>query len=198
MRIDTKKTKVYPFAELTDDAKQTALEQLADINVDHEWWYDFEDKKEVAKLMGIDIDNIYFSGFSSQGDGACFEGNYAYNKNSVKLVMDYAPLDTELHRIVKALQAVQKTAFYGITASVNQSGHYSHKYCTDISVDMPESIGQEKFTEIEDTVVELLRDYMDWIYKQLQTEYEYLTSEEAIIETIEANDYEFTADGKLY
>lgn len=32
----------------------------------------------------------------------------------------------------------------------------------------------------------------------LQQEYEYLTSEEAIRETIEANDYEFTDDLKIY
>jgi len=197
MRIVKTETKVYKYEELSDDAKQTALEKLSDINVDHEWWYDYEDKKEIAKLMGIDIDNIYFSGFSSQGDGACFEGNYEYKKNSIKAVIDYAPQDVELHRIVKALQAVQKTAFYGITASVKHSGHYYHKYCTDISVDMPENIGQAKFSEIEDATIELLRDYMDWIYRQLQSEYDYQTSEEAILETIEANEYEFTEDGEL-
>ena len=32
----------------------------------------------------------------------------------------------------------------------------------------------------------------------LQMECEYLTSEEAVIETIEANEYEFTVDGDLY
>ena len=31
----------------------------------------------------------------------------------------------------------------------------------------------------------------------LASEYDYLSSEEAIIETIEANDYDFTAEGKL-
>ncbi len=31
----------------------------------------------------------------------------------------------------------------------------------------------------------------------LQKEYEYLTSDEAIIETIQANDYDFTEDGKI-
>ena len=31
----------------------------------------------------------------------------------------------------------------------------------------------------------------------LRNEYEYLTSEEAIIETIESNEYYFTEDGKL-
>lgn len=32
----------------------------------------------------------------------------------------------------------------------------------------------------------------------LQKEYEYLTSEEAIVEIIKANEYDFTIDGKLY
>jgi hypothetical protein len=32
----------------------------------------------------------------------------------------------------------------------------------------------------------------------LRKEYEYLTSEEAIIETIQANEYEFTEDGKMF
>jgi len=32
----------------------------------------------------------------------------------------------------------------------------------------------------------------------LQKEYEYETSEEAIVETIKANEYEFTEDGNLY
>jgi hypothetical protein len=32
----------------------------------------------------------------------------------------------------------------------------------------------------------------------LRREYEYQTSEEAIIETIEANDYDFTEDGRIF
>lgn len=39
----------------------------------------------------------------------------------------------------------------------------------------------------------LLEDYRI----MLQKEYEYLTSEEAIIKTINANDYDFTEDGKI-
>jgi hypothetical protein len=44
-------------------------------------------------------------------------------------------------------------------------------------------------------------DYLDAIcdcyLTLLRDEYEYQTSEEAVIETIEANEYEFSADGKL-
>lgn len=38
------------------------------------------------------------------------------------------------------------------------------------------------------------QDYLSMLRK----EYEYRTSEKAIIETIEANDYEFTEDGEIY
>jgi hypothetical protein len=47
-------------------------------------------------------------------------------------------------------------------------------------------------------VEETRHNFCREIYRALETEYDYLTSEEAIIETIEANEYEFTEDGELY
>lgn len=44
---------------------------------------------------------------------------------------------------------------------------------------------------------EALRDILDDYLYFLLDEYEYLTSEESIVETIEANEYEFTEDGRL-
>jgi len=200
MRIDVKRTKVYLFRELSENAQQKALEKLWEINVDSEFWYEciIEDAKEVGKLMGIDINNIYFSGFWNQGDGACFEGNYEYRKNSAKLVQNYAPKDTELHRIAKELQRIQKRCFYQLYAIVKHRGHYSHKYCTEFTVQWNYDYYKKLPENVEDDLVETLRDFMDWIYDQLRKNYEYFTSKKSIIETIEANEYEFTEDGKLY
>ena len=196
MRI--KETKVYPFGELSDEAKETALEKLSDINTVYDWWDSvYDDAKEIGKLMGIDIDNIYFSGFSSQGDGACFEGSYEYRKNSVKAVMEYAPKDEELHQIVKDLQTMQRKYFYQLFANIKHSGHYQHKYCTVIDVGHNDCYSYRLPAEADDDLPELLRDFMDWIYSQLRKNYEYLSSEKAIIEAIEVNEYEFTEDGKL-
>ena len=36
MRIDIKKTKVYPFVELSDEAKEIVIQKLWDMNVIHE------------------------------------------------------------------------------------------------------------------------------------------------------------------
>lgn len=55
--------------------------------------------------------------------------------------------------------------------------------------------GEDKLMEIEDDFLKsLLNDYL----KSLRDEYDYQTSEKAIIETIEANEYEFTEDGKRF
>jgi len=53
-------------------------------------------------------------------------------------------------------------------------------------------------TGIEENEDEFLLSLCEDYRMILQREYDYLTSEEAIIETIKANDYDFTEDGKLY
>ena len=204
-RIDTVKTEVFKFDELSEKAQQAAIEKLYDLNVDYDWWDSvYDDAKTIAALMGIDIDDIWFSGFSSQGDGACFEGSYEYQKGAPKAVRDYAPLDNELVRIANELQDIQKKRFYGLHATVKQSGRCNHEYCTDINVYERRTLrdghetDEDASIEVDEAIVEALRDFMRWIYKQLKKEYDYRTGEEAIKDCIEADDYEFTAEGKLY
>lgn len=52
--------------------------------------------------------------------------------------------------------------------------------------------------DLEDLEYEFLNDLLEDYSIILQKESEYLTSEEAIIESIEANDYDFTEAGKIY
>jgi len=54
------------------------------------------------------------------------------------------------------------------------------------------------FTDLlEDLDAEFVRALGEEYLSLLRKEYEYLTSEDAIVETIKANEYEFTEDGKL-
>ena len=46
-------------------------------------------------------------------------------------------------------------------------------------------------------VREALRAFMQWIYTRLEAEYDYLQSDDAIKESIGANEYEFTANGEM-
>ena len=161
-----------------------------------EWWDSVYDAaKNMAECIGIDIDEIYFSGFCSQGDGAMFIGSYSYKKGWKKALTSYAG-DAEIMRIGQGLQDAQKTVFYGATASTTHRGHYYHECCMPVSVDMDDRISQAAFSQIEDDITECLRDFARWIYKQLEVEYEYLTSDGAVRGSIEASEMEFTADGE--
>ena len=55
----------------------------------------------------------------------------------------------------------------------------------------------EKEGELLDRAEEIFSDKVFEAWKKLRKNYEYLTSEKAVIETIEINQYEFTVDGKL-
>jgi len=208
MRTETITKTIFKFNELSDSAKETARDWFRSC-IDHD---DFdtviEDAVNMGKLLGIEIDSkgqshcVYWSGFSSQGDGACFEGSYAYKKGSVKAILsetgakreDASKGDKELLRIAKSLQAIQKTAFYQLTATMKHSGHYNHSGC--MSVDVSRYDDKETTCEQDEAIRDLMRDFANWIYKQLDAENDYLYSEENVDESIEANDYEFYEDGE--
>jgi hypothetical protein len=205
----TIETVVYQYDELSPEAQENARDWFLK---DFEFEADFvlEDAARVAALLGIEFDthtvdlygggtrqepNISWSGFSTYGDGACFEGRYAYAPGSVKAVEAYAPLDKELHSIAQQLQDVQKRHFYSLTAQCRHRGHYYHSGGMDVVVEDSREI--DVSAEAEDAVTEALRAFADWIYSQLQAEYHYQVSPDNVEESIRVNAYEFTADGKI-
>jgi hypothetical protein len=177
----------------------------------HAWWdCVYEDAKQVFKQCGITIDDIYFSGFSSQGDGACFQGSWYARDVKPGGVKDWAPLDERLHSIAAEFECIAEK-FPGAWFKVRHSGHYQHKYCTDfefefegdpiddMTYDSPEWQDRQKLLNAASkTLTEAARDAMQWIYDTLRKEYEYQTSEEVFAELAEVNEWEFTESGKLY
>ena len=135
-------TPVYDFTELSDAARDKArawFRETIDTN-DHDWWDSvYDDFERICPILGVTLATravrlmgggarqkpcIWFSGFWSQGDGACFEGRYAYAPRASRRIRDYAPQDTELHRIADALQALQRSNFYQLTAFFRQTGRH--------------------------------------------------------------------------
>lgn len=189
----------YSFDELSEEAQEYALEKYWQWDVDDTFWQEcvIDDAKEIGKILGIEIENIYFSGFSSQGDGACFEGYYSYAKQAPKNIKAYAPEETKLHTIAQNLQDLQRKNFYCLSANVKHRGHYYHEMCTDIQVwNDNESMGGAN-DEAHDGIKELLRDFMRWIYRTLEKEFEYRTSAENLKESFQANDVQFLENGNL-
>lgn len=134
----------------------------------------------------------------ARGDGACFETFYSYRKNAPRRIREHAPQDAELHRLADTLQAIQRRNFYQLHAEANHRGHYCHEYCMSISVERDSATRQDMTADAEETVIEALRDLARWLYRQLEREYEYLTSDEAVDEAILANEYTFTEAGRRF
>ena len=93
---------------------------------------------------------------------------------------------TDLHKIASELQALQKRHFYSLSCAVTEGRSMNRYRCFRFGEDY----------ECED-LGDIIDDFAHWARIQLRDEYECLTSDEAIKEMIEANEYEFTEEGKL-
>lgn len=72
--MQTHSITTYSFEELTPEAQSKAINANRDINTDDNYWYEYtlEAQKEMLASYGFNNARIFFSGFYSQGDGACF------------------------------------------------------------------------------------------------------------------------------
>lgn len=207
-------TTVYQIDELSDEAREKARLWYRRGGFDYEWWdFVYDDFERICTILGVELHtrpvrlcgggtrrkpSIWFSGFWSQGDGACFEGDYSYAKHSSAAIRAYAPTDEELHRIADALAEIQRRNFFQLRACATHRGRYYHEYCMEISVERDSPVYQEMTATAEDDVTEALRDLARWLYRQLEEEFDGLNSDEAVDEAIAANEYSFTAEGRRF
>lgn len=185
---------------VSDERKQELLEQYHDINVSYDWWdCIYDDFKSDMLEKGIEVDEINFSGFWSQGDGASFTGTVHY-KDMAKF-MDAHDLST------KYPAARYFCQFDELGINVYRcSSHYYHENTVTASLydstgnpydegcarwdiyDTMQTLFDTEYAQLELDCEEVLRGYMHDLYRKLGKEYEYLTSEDVVWEAILANE----------
>ena len=174
MRI--KETKIYHFEELTEDAKEKAVQNLYDINVDTQWWdCTFEDAKMIGlKITGFDIDRgAYCEGSFIDGAEDAANNSISEHGESCETYKDAASYIKDRADLVK-------------------------KYSDGVNLDIVAEGNEYDFdNDCDDLDSEFLKTILEDYRIILSKEYDYLTSNEAIINTIQANEYEFTENGKL-
>lgn len=199
MRTQTKTYNIYNYKDLlqNEELKQIVLDKQAYINVDLTDWQDYIIEDWIEKLENIGFINpeINYTGFYSQGDGASF------TCKEINIQQVAQQLNIFTNRELNILKALQDNGY--IEAAIKRYNyHYSHEksiaceyYDGDMKADWKylQTIVNKFFNNIDNFIIELSLS----IYKDLQNEYEYLTSEQAILDTIEANDYEFYETGDL-
>ena len=191
--------------------KAELLDEHRDINVCHHDWWDcvyemfIEDMEQVG--IEVDPDDICFSGFWSQGDGASFTGSIT----NLRLYLKHFHNDDEFPELRKLLE---RDAYIDV-AWTRLSHHYVHEYTLDFSVEVEpqwflfethgsglrelaaaalEKLHGEEAEQLRLAVKENVQGLCKKLYRQLEEEYDYLTSDEAVAETITANDLDTDTD----
>ena len=179
--------KVYAFAELSDEAKKRAINAFRGINVEDGDWYEdtFDTIRTAGTRLGLEIGGIHFD-----TDSYCiFDAQYRYVRGAVKAVTadckDLSWAD-DLHEVARKLQALQKRHFYQLSCNVASRRDTNSYRCFRFGEDYD-----------CDDLGDILDDFAHWARILLRDEYEWLISDEAIQEAIEANEYEFDESGDL-
>ena len=189
---------IYQFDELTDDAKERAREWFRGIADD--WWSEsvIDHAKHVGALIGFEVDEIYWRGFWSQGDGACWAGSVAYYRGRASDVARECPQDAEIQRIAQAWQDLQRQNSCQIRGRVSANDRYMRTSVSAYWADDREEDDDDanQIAYVEDDANQIASDFADWIYRSLEEEYDYQMSDERVDETIRANEYEFDENGE--
>ena len=208
--MKTIQLKLFTFRELGRTAKQRALTGFRHLNTGFDWWVDeYEDFVNLCATLGISVDrsSLKFSGFYGQGDGSAFSASVDFARLPEAIRQQawkaYAPLQEfrfpELqvdHRVLRLvengilpneMQIIARQRVNGIT--VNLGIYVVQEYKTHDNV----------FEEL-DQLEEWLRSIADilnrYLYDTLQRQYEFLTADRTVKESILLNEYLFSADGR--
>jgi hypothetical protein len=195
----------YTYDELSEKAKAVARDWFREASAGDNFEGEFviDDAKDCLAHAGFAIDKVYYSGFWSQGDGACFEGTWGAAAVKPGSAKEYAPQDRTLHGIAAEVERIAVLFPQAGLRVKPQRGHYN-EYCTEFTVWICDENGDEIDNEIdsperekaEKDLIEVSRDAMRWISRRLQTDYEWRNEDEQVADMLRVNEYAFTADGK--
>lgn len=173
----TIRTKVYKFDELSEQAKQTAIEKLSDINVGYDWWEStYEDAANVGlKITSFDLDRNRYA-----------KGEFKWTA-------------IECANLIKKEHGEMCETYQTANKFLAERDELVEKYSDGINTDIVTEENEYDFDQNADELEsEFLKDILEDYSIMLQNECEYLQSEESIIDTIKANEYEFTAAGNIF
>jgi len=190
------------YNELSDEAKERAFESFKNREIyDNHWahWV-FDDWVERLEDVGITTspDQMIYSGFHSQGDGASFTG-YVELKTFLEAHPDVKARHSELYLSTIPFDKLSDD-YAGYTLNLQRTQH--HHYCHENTITLDWEIWTNdvgKFdkvmTDAEPDILEQCRGYMRQLYRELENAYEYEQSLDCFLEMVDYQDFE--EDGSL-
>ena len=201
----------YTFEELSERAKDRVREWLAP---DYDWWDRALDMlDEDSKEYHIDIDRktrIGRMGRMYSELRLFFDNRYGFDvtfDGDLDIRAAVADWQDEVHQSLGVVLFTEGAIHNRVDIKEGKLGDIEtcyHDYevesgpmqgaSIEALLDAAESLGY--FTRLEAYLVEKVEAFKEHAEKMLEEEYEYLSSDEYIAETCEANDYRFDEDGK--
>lgn len=173
--MTTIELKLYSFSELSKKAQQKAIAHYHDINVDYDWWdFTYDDAGRIGiELTGFDV------GYRQEIEGKLTES-----------VRDICESILKEHGEQGDTYKVAKKYMEKIQVIVVRE-----KLLNTDEDEAKEMIQQAIEDQIQD---DFKKDILQCYWNMLREDYEYRLSDEAVKESIEANDYEFLEDGTVF
>jgi len=203
--MQLKQIPVYKFSELSPEVREKMIRE--EQNFLSEFFdadYITDDWAEKLEAIGFENAKIYWSGFYSQGDGAFFEANcsaegllntliYCENRKSPRFGID---------KNWRLLRALAYNEAFGIHVSITRTNnHYSHELSGHINIGFDIiKMSKKMYIEqglLEELVNDLRINLCQQIFSDLEKAYEWETSEENAIESIESRDNEYLVNGDI-
>ena len=162
-----------------------------------EWWdYIYDHFKDKCHAMNITVTDITFSGFWSQGDGAAFGGRV-----DLTALMERQGLDVQypaLYIGVKNDGSYSRIAFNGNNMRCGSYEMWANQTEPDgvfsgLDQRAWEDLIDEQDREagLEDLALEECQALARELYRDLEAEYDHLTSKESFLESCECNEITF-------
>jgi hypothetical protein len=198
----------FKFSELSEKAKEKAREWYREC-VSQDWEPDLDDAATCLSYLGFEVNKesystrvgtrqrwaISYSIGYCQSDFADFAAEWKAEAIDMAGLLAYAPIDTELHKMCARAMALmlRHPLAVGAVRRRNHGGsecEYAYR-----NPDDGQAVDDVDFA-LQHDLEAIAKDICAWLYKQLRDEYEYQTSDEQVIEGIEANEYDFDEDGE--
>jgi hypothetical protein len=208
--MKTIRTKVYQFSELSDSAKQKAIEWYRTGSDDGQIYADeiIDSVKELAKIFNLEFGREYTDIRTSHIDDNILELQgvrlYKYIVNNYSHHLFRPKYIKSIDRAVYWNQFICKrkkgtngdyTQLYSKWRKDNSCVLTGVCYDMDILNPVYEFLARPDKTT---TFADLISDIESAIQKTFDSNETYVNSDSYVIESIEANEYDFTADGKRF
>jgi hypothetical protein len=181
--------KIKELLEIDREKALEVVEKNRDFYMEYNWFESiFEEFSENVKKLGFDVitDDIQFSGFWCQGDGASFTGTIN--------LLDFLRSRKKLTKFKNLVRCVRNNTVENIVSIERTSTFYSHENtCTVCEIEVYDDIGiisQQELEELQELVEEARLDLCKNLYEKLEDECAELSSDEAIIKSLEIDEIE--------